>query len=81
MGASGRFPPLAVHLVRVGEETGRLEEMLGRVATILEGEIRVLVRRLVTLLEPAIIVVLGLIVMAIVVSIFLAIVSINELPL
>lgn len=81
MGASGRFPPLAVHLVRVGEETGRLEDMLGRVATILEGEIRVLVRRLVTLLEPAIIVVLGLIVMAIVVSIFLAIVSINELPL
>lgn len=81
MGASGRFPPLAVHLVRVGEETGRLEEMLGRVATILEGEIRVVVRRLVTLLEPAIIVVLGLIVMAIVVAIFLAIVSINELPL
>jgi general secretion pathway protein F len=78
---TGVFPALAVHMVRVGEETGRLDEMLGRVATTYEREIRVAVRRLVAALEPAIIVVLGLVVLGIVLAILLAILSVNELPL
>jgi len=81
MAASGAFPALAIHMVRVGEESGRLEEMLGRVAAAYEAEIRVAVRRLIALLEPVIILVLGLVVLAIVISILLAILSINELPL
>jgi general secretion pathway protein F len=81
LATSGGFPPLAVHMVRVGEETGRLEEMLNRLAGVYESEIRVAVRRFIALLEPVIILVLGLVVFAIVVAIFLAIVSINELPL
>ena len=81
MGETGEFPPLAVHMVRVGEETGRLEEMLGRVAHTYESEIRVAVRRLVALLEPAIILVLGAVVLGIVLAILMAILSINELPL
>ena len=81
MAESGSFPPLAIHMVRVGEETGRIEEMLERVAASYEAEIRVAVRRFVALLEPVIILALGLIVLGIVLSILLAILSINELPL
>jgi len=81
MAEAGAFPTLAIHMVRVGEETGRLEEMLGRVAGAYEGEIRVAVRRFIALLEPVIILALGLVVLGIVISILLAILSINELPL
>lgn len=81
MAETGAFPALAVHMVQVGEETGRMEEMLGRVAGAYETEIRVALRRLLALLEPVIILALGLVVLGIVVSILLAILSINELPL
>lgn len=81
MAESGSFPALAIHMVRVGEETGRMEEMLERVAASYEAEIRVAVRRFISLLEPVIILGLGLIVLGIVLSILLAILSINELPL
>ncbi len=81
MAESGAFPALAIHMVRVGEETGRMEEMLGRLAGAYETEIRVALRRLLALLEPVIILALGLVVLAIVVSILMAILSINELPL
>ncbi len=81
MAETAAFPPLAVHMVRVGEETGRLEEMLGRVASAYETEVRLAVRRVIALLEPAIVLGLGVIVLGIVLSILLAILSINELPL
>ena len=81
MAETKAFPSLVVHMVRVGEETGRLDDMLGRVAGTYEREVRVAVRRLVATLEPAIIVVLGAIVLTIVLAILLAILSVNELPL
>jgi general secretion pathway protein F len=81
MAETGAFPPLVVHMVRVGEETGRLDDMLARVAGAYEREVRVAVRRLVAMLEPAIIVVLGAVVLVIVLAILLAILSVNELPL
>jgi general secretion pathway protein F len=81
MAETGAFPALAIHMVRVGEETGRIEDMLERVAASYEGEVRVAVRRFIALLEPVIILVLGLIVLGIVLSILLAVLSINELPL
>jgi general secretion pathway protein F len=81
MADTGAFPSLVVHMVRVGEETGRLDDMLGRVAGTYEREVRVAVRRLVATLEPAIIVVLGVVVLTIVLAILLAILSVNELPL
>jgi general secretion pathway protein F len=67
-------------MVRVGEETGRLDEMLGRVAGTYEREVRVAVRRLVATLEPAIIVLMAVLVLTIVLAILLAILSVNELP-
>ncbi|MCI0548104.1 MAG: type II secretion system F family protein [Candidatus Rokubacteria bacterium] len=75
------FPPLAQHMVRVGEETGRLEEMLLKVADGFEGDVRKLVKRLTGLLEPAIILAMGLVVGFIVVAMLMAIFSISDLPL
>jgi type II secretion system protein F len=75
------FPPLAVHMVRVGEETGRLEEMLLKVADTFETDVRSELKRVLGLLEPAIIVGMGVLVAFIVVAMLLAIFSINDVPL
>jgi general secretion pathway protein F len=75
------FPPLAVHMVRVGEETGRLEDMLLKTADTVEADVRSELRRLIGLLEPAIILAMGVVVAFIVVAMLLAIFSINEIPL
>jgi general secretion pathway protein F len=81
MGESPVFPPLTVHMVRVGEETGRLEEMLLKVADLLEADVKSELRRVIGLLEPAVILSMGLVVAFIVVAMLLAIFSINEVPL
>jgi type II secretory pathway component PulF len=81
LGEHARFPSLAVHMVRVGEETGRLEEMLLKVADTFEADVRTELKRVIGLLEPAIILVMGVLVAFIVVAMLLAIFSINELPL
>lgn len=81
MAAAGAFPPLAVHMVRVGEETGRLEETLLQVAASLEADTRKLVKRLIALAEPCIILIMGLVVGLIVVAMLLAILSVTDLPL
>jgi general secretion pathway protein F len=77
----GAFPALAIHMVRVGEETGRLEEMLLKVADTFETDVRTELKRVLGLLEPAIILGMGVLVAFIVVAMLLAIFSINELPL
>jgi general secretion pathway protein F len=74
------FPPLAVHLLRVGEETGRLDSMFERLANIYDNETRTALRRLTALFEPTVILVMGIIVGAIVLSLLMAITSINEIP-
>ena len=75
------FPALAVHMVRVGEETGRLEEMLLKTADTFETDVRVEMKRVLGMLEPIIILGMGVIVAFIVVAMLLAIFSINEMPL
>jgi type II secretion system protein F len=77
----GTFPSLAIHMVRVGEETGRLEEMLLKVADTFETDVRSELKRVLGLLEPAIILCMGVLVAFIVVAMLLAIFSINEVPL
>ena len=74
------FPPLAVHMIGVGEETGKLDEMLTKVAETYEDNVQNAVKRFVSLLEPMIILVMGAVVGFIVLSMILAIVSINEVP-
>jgi general secretion pathway protein F len=76
----GNFPTLAVHMVRVGEETGRLEDMLLKAADTLEGDVRTDLKRMIGLLEPAVILCMGVLVAFIVVAMLLAIFSINDIP-
>ncbi|MGB7624927.1 MAG: type II secretion system F family protein [Terriglobia bacterium] len=73
------FPPLMVHLLEVGEETGKLDVMMLQIADIYDGEVRSTMKNLLALLEPSIILVMGLIVGMIVLSILTAILSINEI--
>jgi general secretion pathway protein F len=75
------FPPLASQLISVGEESGRLEEMLLQVADILDQEVQTSVQRLTALVEPIIILVMGIVVGFIVLSILLAIVSVTDVPI
>jgi general secretion pathway protein F len=79
--ATGAFPSFSIHMAKVGEETGKLEEMLIRVADTYDERVRRTVKRLTSLLEPVLILSLGAIVGFIVLSMLLAIFSINELPL
>ncbi|NOU23445.1 MAG: type II secretion system F family protein [Methyloglobulus sp.] len=75
----GIFPKMAMQMIKMGEETGRLEEMLLRVATIYDKQLRVSIARMLALLEPALIITLGLMIAGIIVSILLAILSVNDL--
>ena len=78
--ATGAFPSFSIHMAKVGEETGKLEEMLIKVADTYDERVRRNVKRLTSLLEPLLILALGAIVGFIVLSMLLAIFSINEIP-
>ncbi len=75
---AGEFPPLAGHLLSVGEETGRLDQMFGRMAEIYEADTRAAIKRFTSLFEPVLILVMGVVVGAFILSMLLAITSINE---
>jgi general secretion pathway protein F len=77
---SGLFPPLALNMIAVGEETGKLDAMLAEIANYYDQEVKRTTKRLTALLEPALILVMGLIVGVVVISMLLAIFSINDLP-
>lgn len=73
------FPPLAGHLLQVGEESGNLEAMLMQLAQIYEREVQSVLRRLMAVLEPILILGLAVIIAAVILSIVIAIFSINDL--
>lgn len=74
------FPHLALSMIKVGEETGKLDVMLLKVASIYEKSLRVSIKRFIGLLEPAMILTMGLLIGFIVVSMLMAIFSITEVP-
>ena len=73
------FEPLAINLVRVGEETGRIGPMMLELSDVLDREVETGIKRALTLLEPMLILLLGVLIAAIIVSILLGILSINDL--
>ena len=73
------FPKMAMQMIKMGEETGHLEEMLLRIATIYDKQLRVSITRMLALLEPALIITLGIMIAGIIVSILLSILSVNDL--
>ncbi len=77
--AGKRFPKLGLQMIKVGEETGQLEDMLLKVAEIYDKEVKNAVQRMLALLEPLLIVTLGVLIAGIIVSILMAIISVNEL--
>ena len=79
--SSGVFAPLAINLIRVGEETGRVGPMVLELASILNREVETGIKRLLTLVEPVLILLLGVLIAAIIVSILLGILSVNDLAL
>ncbi|MCG8489854.1 MAG: type II secretion system F family protein [Chromatiales bacterium] len=73
------LPELAIRMLQVGEESGEIDTMLADVADVYDREVRETVQRLLTLVEPVLIVGLGLIVAGIIISILLAMLSVNDL--
>jgi general secretion pathway protein F len=78
MRKAGVFPPLVGHLLTVGEETGRLDSMFNRMADIYENDTRASIKRFTAVFEPVVILVMGIIVGALILSMLLAITSIND---
>jgi general secretion pathway protein F len=76
---SGIYPRLATQMIMVGEESGRLEEMLTRVADVYEREVQIAVKRFLSILEPALILSLAVLVGGIVFSILLGVMGMAEL--
>lgn len=81
LGETGIFPSLAVQMIKVGEETGKLAEMLLRIADNYEKVVKNLVKRVTSLMEPAMILFMGVVVGFIVVSMLMAIFSMNDMPM
>lgn len=73
------FPPLTIHLIAAGEASGKLEEMLERAASHQEREMQSLITTLLNLLEPILLVTVGLMVLAIVLAILLPILNMNQM--
>lgn len=77
LGDSKFVPSFMLRMLAVGEETGAVETMLERVAERYESEFKRLIRRVMSLFEPATIIVLGLLVASIVISMFMAIMDLQ----
>jgi general secretion pathway protein F len=78
---TGRFPMLAVHMILVGEETGRLDDMLMQVAETYDREVDVAIRKALALLQPAMIVIMAAIIGFIIIAILSAMLSIYDVPI
>jgi len=75
---SGQFPPMVTHMISVGEKSGALEEMLNNVARSYEAEVDNRLRAMTSLLEPLIIVIMGVVVASIVIAILLPILQMSS---
>ena len=76
---TGLYPRLATQMILVGEESGRLEEMLVRVADIFDREVQIAIKRFLAVLEPALILSLAVLIGGIVFSILLGVMGMSEL--
>jgi type IV pilus assembly protein PilC len=71
LGATQQFPPMVVHMISVGESTGALDTMLGKIAEFYEEEVDIAVAGMMKLIEPVMIFVLGVVIGGIVISMYL----------
>lgn len=73
------LPPLGLHMIQIGEETGRLDTMFLELARVYDDEVQTGVKRALTFLEPVLILTLGAVIALIIISILMGILSVNEL--
>ena len=76
---SGEFPALATHMIAVGERSGEIEEMLRRIGQIYDAEVDRVITRFTSLLEPIMILVMGVLVFFIVIAILLPIFEMGQM--
>jgi len=74
-----RFPTFAIHMIRIGEQSGNLQDILLQVAETFDRDAQTTIKRALALLEPVLILVLGGIIAAVIISILVAILGVNEL--
>ena len=75
---SGLFPPLVIHMVGIGEETGNLEEMLNNCAKYYDEEVELATQQVMALMEPMIIIVMAAIVCVILAAIYGPVIQMNS---
>ena len=75
------FPMLLKEMVRVGEESGRLGGMLLELARVYDDEVEAAIKRILSLIEPALILVMGLVISLLVISILMGILAVNDLAI
>lgn len=75
----GVFPPYALHMLRVGEETGRMEDLLREVADIYDDEVKTAVKQMLALLEPVLILVMAIAILVIIGSVLLPMINMADL--
>jgi len=73
------FPPMAVHMITVGETSGSLDEMLTKVSQTYDKEVEQAIKQVISLIEPMMILFMALVIGFIVVSMLLAIFSANDI--
>ena len=78
LGRADVFPTMVTHMVSVGEETGQLEQMLSKIADFYEAEVDAKVKALTSLIEPLMIIFVGVVVGYIVISMYLPIFSLYD---
>jgi general secretion pathway protein F len=81
LGKSGHFPPLCIHLITSGEASGQLEAMLGKAAGQQEREMDGLISTLLNILEPGMIILMGVLVLSMVIAMLMPIFEMNKLVL
>jgi general secretion pathway protein F len=75
---SGRFPPIVTHMIAIGERSGALEEMLNVVSEAYESQVDNRISMLTSLLEPLMIVGMGIVISIIVFAVLMPILQMNE---
>ena len=75
------FTPMVIQMIRVGEESGSLDKMMLELARIFDSHVQSGVKRLLTLLEPILILTMGFMIAVIIISILMGILSVNDLAI
>ena len=78
MAARGVFPGVAIRMIEVGESTGALQEMLNSVADFYDEEIETNLGRFVTVIEPALLIIMGIVIAALLLALYMPLIQLSS---